>query len=55
MNTLLFKPTFPTVKIFQLLCAIYVIVVTFSNPPVGARDPITGNVIGVNSTGKSQS
>ena len=43
------KPTFLTVKIFQLLCAIYIIVVTFSHPPVGARDPITGNVIDVNS------
>ena len=43
------RPNFLTVKIFQLLCAVYIVVVTFSHPPIGVRDPATGNIIDVNS------
>ena len=37
-------------KITQLIFAIYIIVVTFSYPPVGVRNPATGTIIDPNSS-----
>ena len=33
----------------QVLCAIYIIVLTFSTPPVGMRDPNTNDIVDTNS------
>lgn len=42
------KP-FWKVTVAQLLCAVYILVLTFSHPPVGITDPISGNIIDPNS------
>jgi hypothetical protein len=33
----------------QILCAAYILILTFSKPPVGMRDPITNDIIDTNS------
>ena len=42
------KP-FRTVTVAQVLCATYILVLTFSHPPVGITDPTSGNIIDPNS------
>ena len=42
-------PTFIAVKIAQVLCAVYILVLTFSYAPLGLCDPTTGNIIDGNS------
>ncbi|KAL3778271.1 hypothetical protein ACHAW5_000509 [Stephanodiscus triporus] len=37
------------VTVAQVLCAIYIIVLTFSTPPVGMRDPSTNDIVDPNS------
>ena len=44
-----YLPTFWSVKLAQLLCVVYVLVLTFSYAPVGLRDPSSGNIIDVRS------
>jgi hypothetical protein len=36
------------VTVAQILCVIYILVLTFSKPPVGIRDPITNDIIDAN-------
>lgn len=33
----------------QILCAIYILILTFSSPPIGLRDPVTNNIIDTSS------
>ena len=33
----------------QILCAIYILILTFSPPPIGLRDPVTNNIIDTSS------
>ena len=40
-----YLPTFWSVKLAQLLCVVYVLVLTFSYAPIGLRDPSSGNII----------
>ena len=42
------KP-FWKVTVAQVLCAAYILVLTFSYPPVGITDPNSGNIIDINS------
>jgi len=44
-----YLPTFWSVKLAQLLCVVYVLVLTFSYSPIGLRDPSSGNIIDVGS------
>jgi hypothetical protein len=38
------------VTLAQIICVIYILVLTFSHPPVGMKDPATGDIIDLNST-----
>ena len=44
-----YLPTFWSVKLAQILCVVYVLVLTFSYAPIGLRDPSSGNIIDVDS------
>ena len=44
-----YLPTFWSVKLAQLLCVVYIVVLTFSYAPIGLRDPSSGNIIDVGS------
>jgi len=44
-----YLPTFWSVKLAQILCVVYVLVLTFSYAPIGLRDPTSGNIIDVGS------
>jgi hypothetical protein len=37
------------VTVAQVLCVIYILILTFSKPPVGIRDPITNDIVDANS------
>ncbi|KAL7532054.1 hypothetical protein ACHAWF_003998 [Thalassiosira exigua] len=43
------RPSFLAVKTAQLLCVVYILVLTFSFAPLGLRDPATKNIIDVGS------
>ena len=43
------RPAFLAVKVAQVLCVVYILVLTFSYAPLGLRDPATGDIIDASS------
>ena len=43
------RPSFLAVKVAQVLCVVYILVLTFSYAPIGLRDRTSGNIIDVGS------
>lgn len=43
------RPSFLAVKVAQVLCVVYILVLTFSFAPIGLRDRTSGNIIDVGS------
>ena len=42
------RPSFLSVKIAQVLCVVYILILTFAYAPLGLRDPSSGNIIDAN-------
>ena len=40
---------FRKIILSQVGCVLYILIVTFSYPPIGMKDPLTGNIIDTNS------